>query len=215
MNPTVEDVSEALAEEGFHIPKALTNRKGQTLEGLLKESLRVSNRAGNTVAHAICGMRSYLQILPRGFLTKEILSIRNLLGGSAAHFAGLCGTLNLIDPALLTSDVVEQEDNFGGNLLHYAAEGLCLRAVPLQFLTPYNLFRRKDSSGKTPFSLTASRNLDHIPWEEFRESKWLPFLDELRVVSRPPYAPCPALSKFVMKVEAFNRIKCKARCAYA
>ncbi len=212
MNLDIETAVEGLAEIGIYIPDESATRSGQTVEGMLKENMLLVNRAGNTVAHAICGSRNFLTLLPSDFLTEETLKITNLLGGSAAHYAALCRTLGYINAQLLTPNVVDQKDNFGGDLLHYAAEGQCLRDVPLRFLTPHNLFRRTDSSGKSPMSLTGNRSLDHIPWRMFKVSDWLKFLGELRAVSQSPFSECKALTQFVRKVEKLNRIKEKERC---
>jgi hypothetical protein len=103
--------------------------------------------------------------------------------------------------------VLDHKDVFGGTLLHYAAEGNCLRDVPLPFLTPYNLFCLKKKLGTTPIDIAAPRNLDQIPWEAFRAYEWLKYAAELEELSSPPFPQCEALSQFVSEVVTLKRLK--------
>ena len=200
MNSVLSNAVKSLAEIGIHIPDAITSQTGQTLERLLKDNLLLSNRAGTTVAHAICSLKFLLETIPPDFLTEEILRITTPDGVSAAHHAARFGTLKLIPHHLITARIVDQQDNFSSDLLHYAAEGRCLRDIPLRFLTPQNIFNRTNSHGHTPIALTCQR-LDHIPWESFKANQWLKFLSDLREVNQHPFRKCEALRRFVRQVE--------------
>ncbi len=141
---------------GWTVAHALARSGTLPEKFVTDELLRMKNKDGWTVAHALARNKA----LPEKFVTEELIRMEDIWGRTVAHVLADCGTL---PEKFVTEELLRMEDIWGRTVAHVLA--YC-GTLPEKFVTE-ELLRMKMDNGRTVAHVLAQSGT--LPKEKMTE----------------------------------------------